>query len=158
MSIEITREGLIKHGVAVLQSIGSHHICHVCIKSGNSCCKGCDFLQEGVGCQKRNTSCTAWLCGLQKFYLKEIGLLKEWEHMWEQVPGQCFRRDETPHTVKIDSLIKIEKYDDKAAKLVAKKLESFAEEGGNIGKLETKLALDFEVKKMEKIHPLYRDK
>ncbi|QGQ45532.1 DNA mismatch repair protein [Metabacillus sediminilitoris] len=156
MSIEIKREDIIQHGLNVLQLVGSHYICKVCINSGNSCCKGCEFLKDGFGCQKRNTSCTAWLCGLQKFFLNEIGLLDEWENLWEQVPGQWFRRDNTPETIKIKSLLNIEQLDSKVGKLIATKLELFVKEGGNVDKLERKLNLDFELRNSDNIHPLYR--
>lgn len=155
LMVEMKKEEIIAYGLAVLQSIGAHHICRVCIENGNSCCRGCEFLEEGIGCQKRNTSCTAWLCGLQKFFLHEIGLLKEWESMWDQVPGQCFRRDETPHMVSVDKLITYKTEDEKIAKLIAEKLEIFVEEGGSIAKLESKLGFDFEMKKINKYHPLY---
>lgn len=146
MSIEIKREDIILHGLMVLQLVGSHFICEVCIKSGNSCCRGCEFLKDGLGCQKRNTSCTAWLCGLQKFFLNEIGLLDEWESLWEQIPGQGFRKDNTPETIKIKSLINLETLDNKVGKLIAEKLALFVKEGGNIDKLERKLSLDFDRK------------
>lgn len=146
MSIEIKREDIILHGLMVLQLVGSHYICEVCIKSGNSCCRGCEFLKDGLGCQKRNTSCTAWLCGLQKFFLNEIGLLDEWESLWEQIPGQGFRKDNTPETIKIKSLINLETLDNKVGKLITKKLALFVQEGGNIDKLERKLSLDFDRK------------
>jgi hypothetical protein len=121
LSINVQREDIIQHGLKVLQLVGSHYICEVCIKSGNSCCLGCEFLIDGIGCQKRNTSCTAWLCGLQKFYLNEIGLLDEWENLWDQIPGQGFREDNTPERIKIESLLPLENLDGKVGKLVAKK-------------------------------------
>lgn len=98
---------------------------------------------------KRNTSCTAWLCGLQKFFLNEIELLDEWENLWEQVPGQWFRRDNTPETIKIKSLLNHEQLDSKIGKLMAEKLELFVKEGGNIDKLERKLNLDFDLRNSE---------
>ena len=146
LSIEIRKEDLIQHGLKVLQSVGSHHICKVCIEDGNSCCIGCQFLMDGIGCQNRNTSCTAWLCGLQKFFLNEIGLLDEWEYLWEQVPGQGFRKDNSPDTIKLKSLLNLEQLDSQVGKSIAEKLKSFVKEGGSIEKLDRKLSLDFERK------------
>ncbi|KRF59820.1 DNA mismatch repair protein [Bacillus sp. Soil768D1] len=156
MSIEIKREDIIQHGLMILQLVGSHYICEVCIKSGNSCCQGCEFLKDGLGCQKRNTSCTAWLCGLQKFFLNQIELLDEWENLWEQVPGQWFRWDNTPETIKIKSLLNLEHLDSKVGKMIAEEFELFVKEGGNLDKLERKLNLIFELRNSENIHTLYR--
>ncbi|WP_422778056.1 DNA mismatch repair protein [Peribacillus butanolivorans] len=156
MSIEIKKVDIIQHGLKVLQSVGSHHICEVCIKSGNSCCKGCEFLKDGIGCQNRNTSCTAWLCGLQKFFLNEIGLLDEWENLWEQVPGQCFRKDNTPKTIKIKSLLSLEDLDNKVGKLIAEKLELFVKEGGSIDQLKLSLDLLLSLKTTPKAYNYYK--
>ncbi|MBO0999658.1 DNA mismatch repair protein [Bacillus sp. SD075] len=156
MSIEIKREDIIQHGLMVLQLVGSHHICEVCIKSGNSCCQGCEFLKDGLGCQKRNTSCSAWLCGLQKFFLNEIELLDEWENLWEQVPGKWFRMDDTPETIKIKSLLNLERLDSNVGKKTAEELELFVKGGGNLEKLERKFNLIFELRNSENIHLLYR--
>ncbi|MDW7613866.1 DNA mismatch repair protein [Peribacillus simplex] len=156
MSIEIKREDIIQHGLMVLQLVGSHYICEVCIKSGNSCCKGCEFLKDGLGCQKRNTSCTAWLCGLQKFFLNQIELLDEWEDLWKQVPGQWFRWDTTPETIKIKSLLNLEQLDSKVGKMIAEEFELFVKEGGKLDKLERKLNLIFELRNSENIHSLNR--
>jgi hypothetical protein len=157
VNIEIKREEMIQHGTQVFQLVGADKICKVCIKSGNSCCIGCDFLKEGVGCQKRNTSCTAWLCGLQKYFFDKIGLLDEWENMWEQIPGKEFREDSTPETVKIKSFIDLEQLDSKAGKLFAEALEVLEEQGDDIGKLERQLSIDFELRKPEIIQFLFRE-
>ncbi|MDR4950385.1 DNA mismatch repair protein [Neobacillus cucumis] len=106
MSIEINREEIIQHGLRVFQFVGSHSICEVCIKNGNSCCLGCESLEDGIGCQKRNTSCTAWLCGFLKFIFYEAELLEEWEQFWEQVPGRAFRTDYTPSVVPIQKVMR----------------------------------------------------
>ncbi|TBL80460.1 hypothetical protein EYB31_08595 [Paenibacillus thalictri] len=95
-SMRISRQTVITMGIHALHEIGSDSICHVCIADGGSCCKGCRHLVTGIGCQKRNTSCTAWLCGFLKFFLYETGLLREWNDFWDQVPGQDYREDFTP--------------------------------------------------------------
>ncbi|WP_248929874.1 hypothetical protein [Paenibacillus hamazuiensis] len=94
--MQVSRQTVITMGIHALHEIGSNSICKVCIANGGSCCKGCRHLVKGVGCQKRNTSCTAWLCGFLKFFLYETGLLREWNDFWEQVPGQDYREDFTP--------------------------------------------------------------
>lgn len=91
-----TKQKVIEVGLEFLSGAGADHICKVCISGGGSCCIGCGFLNHGVGCQQRNTSCTAWLCGFLKFILYEAGLINEWIEFWEQVPGQEFREDFTP--------------------------------------------------------------
>jgi hypothetical protein len=63
------------------------------------------LLNDGVGCQQRNTSCTAWLCGFQKFIFYQAGLINEWNTFWEQVPGQGYRQDSTPSEFTIDNWI-----------------------------------------------------
>ncbi|RBW69622.1 DNA mismatch repair protein [Bacillus taeanensis] len=136
MSIEMAREDVIQYGIQVFRSIGAHYICEVCIESGNSCCFACDYLQNGIGCQKRNTSCTAWLCGIQKFFFREIGLIDEWEHFWSQIPGQMFRDDKTPDKVNITSFINIQDLDDSLGKIAAEKLIAYRKIGGDIGGLE----------------------
>ncbi|MDQ0063344.1 hypothetical protein J2T15_004325 [Paenibacillus harenae] len=83
-------------GIHALDEIGSDSICKVCISNGGSCCQGCRHLATGLGCQQRNTSCTAWLCGFLKYFLYETGLLEEWNDFWKQVPGQEYREDFTP--------------------------------------------------------------
>lgn len=93
---EISKQVVIDLGMASLQSIGSEHICKVCISNSGSCCSGCSHLSDRVGCQRRNTSCTAWLCGFIKYVLYETGYLQQWNDFWEQVPGQDFRVDFTP--------------------------------------------------------------
>lgn len=89
-----------------LQGIGSHKICQVCIAHGGSCCSGCKFLNDGEGCQKRNTSCTAWLCGFLKFLLYQTGMLSAWYDFWIQVPGKDYRVDSTPDYFTIKNWIK----------------------------------------------------
>ncbi|PGZ97513.1 DNA mismatch repair protein [Bacillus pseudomycoides] len=139
MSIEVKKEVIIQHGIEILRSIGAHHICNVCIKSGNSCCFSCKHLQDGVGCQERNTACTAWLCGIQSFLFDQIGLLDEWNRFWSEIPGQMFRRDMTPEKVSITSLIDVQKLDSRDGKLLAERLKTYVQEGGDIGKLERHL-------------------
>ncbi|GAA3404083.1 hypothetical protein ACFFNY_02410 [Paenibacillus hodogayensis] len=97
-----TKQKVIELGLAFLDGAGAGHVCKVCIASGGSCCQSCIFLKEGAGCQKRNTSCTAWLCGFLKYILYEAGMLHDWEAFWEQVPGQKFREDETPPFFPVD--------------------------------------------------------
>jgi len=62
---------------------------------------GCQSLKHGVGCQERNTSCTAWLCGFLKYIYYEAGLLGEWERFWEQIPGRSYREDYTPDYIPV---------------------------------------------------------
>lgn len=139
--------------------MGAHYICDVCIKSGNSCCQGCALLKDGIGCQKRNTSCTAWLCGLQKFYLNEIDLLDDWERLWEQVPGRYYRKDFTPESVTVKSLIHVKHPNNQLAKKIASKLEMFVQKGGNLEKLEKKLSIEVELRNVVNIQhdPPYSD-
>ncbi len=92
----VSRLMVIDQGIQYLQDMGADHVCKVCIANGGSCCSGCQHLTDGVGCQLRNTSCTAWLCGFLKYILYELGLLQEWYDFWDQVPGQDFREDFTP--------------------------------------------------------------
>lgn len=139
MSSEVKKEDIIQHGIEIFHSIGAHHVCKVCIKSGNSCCFSCQHLQDGVGCQKRNTACTAWLCGIQGFLFDQIGLLDEWNRFWSEVPGQMFRRDMTPDTVRITSFIDTKKLDSRAGELLAERLKSYVQQGGNVGKLDRHL-------------------
>ncbi|WP_127586869.1 hypothetical protein [Paenibacillus koleovorans] len=91
-----TKQEVIQAGMDYLLQMGADRICQVCIPNGGSCCLGCRHLKNGVGCQLRNTSCTAWLCGFQKLIFYEAGLIREWESFWDQVPGQDFRGDFTP--------------------------------------------------------------
>ncbi|MNI19846.1 hypothetical protein D3C73_732930 [compost metagenome] len=92
----VTRLNLIDMGLRYMHEVGSDQICQVCIVNGGSCCGGCRHLANGVGCQLRNTSCTAWLCGFLKYMLHELNLLQDWDQFWEQVPGLDFREDYTP--------------------------------------------------------------
>ncbi|PES73861.1 DNA mismatch repair protein [Bacillus cereus] len=140
MRIEIKKEDIIQHGIEIFRSIGAHHVCNVCINSGNSCCFSCQHLQDGVGCQKRNTACTAWLCGIQGFLLDQIGLLDEWNRFWIEIPGKMFRRDITPDNVRITSFIDMKNLNSRAGELLAERLESYVQQGGDIGKLECHLS------------------
>ncbi|MEW5206796.1 DNA mismatch repair protein [Bacillus thuringiensis] len=140
MSNEAKREDIIQHGIEIFHSIGAHHVCNVCIKSGYSCCFSCQHLQDGIGCQKRNTACTAWLCGIQNFLFDQIGLLEEWNSFWADIPGQMFRRDITPDKVKVPSFIDTKKLDSRAGELLAEKLQFHVQQGGDIGKLERHLS------------------
>ncbi|PEX37677.1 DNA mismatch repair protein [Bacillus cereus] len=140
MSIEVKKEDIIQHGIDIFRSIGAYHVCNVCINSGNSCCFSCQDLQDGVGCQKRNTACTAWLCGIQGFLFDQIGLLDEWNHFWIEIPGKMFRRDTTPDQIRITSFIDTKKLDSRAGELLAVRLESYVQQGGDIGELERHLS------------------
>ncbi|MFB5760665.1 hypothetical protein [Paenibacillus medicaginis] len=91
-----TKQKVIEVGLEFLHGAGADHICKVCIAGGGSCCLGCLSLKQVVGCQKRNTSCTAWLCGFLKYIFYEVGLIQEWKQFWDQVPGQDYREDFTP--------------------------------------------------------------
>ncbi|MFB8331274.1 DNA mismatch repair protein [Bacillus wiedmannii] len=137
MSIDVKKEDIIQHGIEVFSSIGAHHVCNVCIKSGHSCCFSCQHLQDGVGCQKRNT---AWLCGIQSFLFDQIGLLNEWNRFWNGIPGQMFRRDCTPDNVKIKSFIEMKNLDSRGSLLLVERLNSYIQEGGDICKLERHLS------------------
>lgn len=137
---QMTREEIIQHGMLVFQTIGAHHICEVCIQSGNSCCYVCEHIEDGVGCQKRNTACTAWLCGLQKLLFQTIGLMDQWEDFWNQIPGQLFRKDQTPDVASVPFSMSIEGFDSQAGEQVAKWLRQYVEKGGDIAKLEGYLA------------------
>ncbi|QHT61104.1 DNA mismatch repair protein [Paenibacillus lycopersici] len=94
--MKMSRQTVIEIGSDALREIGSDLICEVCIANGGSCCYGCRHLADGIGCTRRNTSCTAWLCGYLKYLLYATGQLKEWDEFWRQVPGQDFREDFTP--------------------------------------------------------------
>ncbi|RXZ84808.1 DNA mismatch repair protein [Paenibacillaceae bacterium] len=104
---QISREDVIKLGLGALQEIGSERICKVCIPNGGSCCSGCAHLVNGAGCQLRNTSCTAWLCGFLKFLLFETGQLQQWSSFWRQVPGQDYRIDFTPEKFVIEQPLEV---------------------------------------------------
>ncbi|MFB9760428.1 DNA mismatch repair protein [Ectobacillus funiculus] len=149
-SIEVKREELIQHGMNVFQSVGAHYVCEVCIKSGNSCCHACSHLEEGIGCQRRNTACTAWLCGIQKFLFDHIGLIEEWENFWNQVPGQMFRKDRTPEKVEIASFLNIGNLDHETGQKLANILRSYVEQGGNLGKLERRLEKKYTLDNIER--------
>ncbi|WP_068607515.1 hypothetical protein [Paenibacillus swuensis] len=91
-----SRELVIETGVQYLRDAGTDRICQICIGQGGSCCADCPLLRNGVGCQQRNISCTAWLCGFLKYILFELNLLDAWNDYWIQVPGQDYRKDFTP--------------------------------------------------------------
>ncbi|MFD3448893.1 hypothetical protein ACFDTO_30460 [Microbacteriaceae bacterium 4G12] len=149
--IEVTREEVIQHGIRIFQSIGATHICDVCIRTGNSCCFACAHLKDESGCQCRNTACTAWLCGLQKFLFDQVGLLNEWESFWEQVPGQLFRKDRTPVKFKMSVSLSSENLDDEAGKLIANYLDSYVKQGGDLGELERFLDKMYTLQKLEEL-------
>lgn len=99
--IQTSRQAVIAMGLQSLQTMGTDSICAVCIANGGSCCTGCRYLAEGVGCQRRNTGCTAWLCGFLKYFMYETGQLRQWNRFWEAVPGKDFRQDSTPDFVSV---------------------------------------------------------
>jgi len=90
------KQKVIEVGLEFLHGVGADYICKVCIPNGGSCCTGCRSLINEVGCQERNTSCTAWLCGFLKYIFYEAGLIVGWEKFWIQVPGRAYREDFTP--------------------------------------------------------------
>jgi hypothetical protein len=104
-TLKLTRQAAIQFGIHYFHEIGSDSICKICIANGGSCCIGCSHLADGIGCQLRNTGCTAWLCGFLKYFLYETGHLQEWNSFWDQVPGQDFRRDFTPESFNIHRTI-----------------------------------------------------
>ncbi|MDR7002780.1 DNA mismatch repair protein [Neobacillus niacini] len=148
MSIEMKKEHLIQYGLRVFEEIGANEICTICISSGNTCCQGCEFLNDKEGCQKRNTSCTAWLCGLQKQYFNEIGLLDEWEKFWTKIPGKLHRDDVTPDFVQLKTFLKVNHIKKTSGKLMADTFKTFVEDGGNLEKLERNLQHDFVMEKL----------
>ncbi|SFS61367.1 hypothetical protein [Paenibacillus sp. BC26] len=93
---QISKQMVLDMGLHFLHKIGTEQICRVCIDAGGSCCGSCRHLADGIGCQLRNTSCTAWLCGFLKYVLFEIDLLQNWNDFWKQIPGQDYREDFTP--------------------------------------------------------------
>jgi hypothetical protein len=103
-----TRETVIQEGLNFLDGFHIESICHLCISKGGSCCSGCKQLKNGIGCQLRNTSCTAWLCGFLKYLLYEAELLENWTSFWERVPGQDFRKDYTPAVFYMNKQLKQE--------------------------------------------------
>ncbi|WP_138755155.1 hypothetical protein [Paenibacillus sinopodophylli] len=101
----VSRISVIDEGMLTLHAWGADHICKVCIANSGSCCQDCGNLVDGVGCQLRNTSCTAWLCGFHKYLLYEVGQLEQWQAFWEQVPGQDYRKDFTPEQLHVSSAL-----------------------------------------------------
>ncbi|GGE01904.1 hypothetical protein [Paenibacillus nasutitermitis] len=126
----VTREQVIDTGLNALQEIGISHICKVCIFHGGSCCSGCRNLSDQVGCQLRNTSCTAWLCGFLKYMLYKTGLLEEWNDFWDQVPGQDYREDFTPEMFFMKKGLDIPDMQELSAAL-AEDLDLLAQKQGN---------------------------
>ncbi|NOU84233.1 hypothetical protein GC102_00310 [Paenibacillus sp. LMG 31460] len=102
-----TRRYLIDYGMRHLNGLGADHICKVCIQNGGSCCRSCNHLVDRVGCQNRNTSCTAWLCGYLKLLFYKAGLIKNWHTFWDEVPGIDFRKDFTPPLVKMTTHLEV---------------------------------------------------
>lgn len=96
-----SRKYLIDYGMRTLDGLGAGHICKVCIQKGGSCCRSCNHLINGVGCQNRNTSCTSWLCGYLKLLFYKAELIKDWNTFWDEVPGIDFRKDYTPPLIKL---------------------------------------------------------
>ncbi|OMF34697.1 hypothetical protein BK133_11850 [Paenibacillus sp. FSL H8-0548] len=104
-SSTVSRTNVIESGLQVLNELGANHICKVCIANSGSCCNGCRNLLDGVGCQLRNTSCTAWLCGFHKYLLYEVEQLEGWHAFWDQVPGQDYREDFTPEQMTLEKTL-----------------------------------------------------
>ncbi|WP_174733463.1 DNA mismatch repair protein [Mesobacillus harenae] len=146
--MEIEKNELIEYGLKVFEEVGANEICTVCINSGNTCCQGCKFLSENEGCQKRNTSCVGWLCGLQKQYFAEIEVLDEWEKLWKKIPGKLHRGDVTPDIVKIIRLLNVKHVDKQSGLLMAENLKAFVADGGNLEKLERQLHHKFVMEKL----------
>lgn len=78
--------------------------------------------------------------GFKVFLFDQIGLLEDWKRFWSEIPGQMFRRDITPDTVKITSFIDTKKLDSRDGEQLARRLESYVQEGGDISKLECHLS------------------
>lgn len=97
----INKSEIIKSGLDLLNELGAPHICKVCINNSGSCCHDCLHLLDRVGCQQRNTGCTSWLCGFQKYLLYEVDLLEQWNSFWAQIPGRDYRKDFTPDILTI---------------------------------------------------------
>lgn len=102
-----SRKYLIDYGMRTLNGLGADHICKVCIQNGGSCCRSCDHLINGLGCQNRNTSCTSWLCGYLKLLFYKARLFEDWNEFWEEVPGIDFRKDFTPPLVKMTKYFEV---------------------------------------------------
>jgi hypothetical protein len=77
MSIEMTRDEIIHYGLKIFKEIEANEICRVCISSGNSCCFGCDFIQDKVGCQKKILHVSLGYVGCNNIILREIQLLRK---------------------------------------------------------------------------------
>ncbi|MGQ3740813.1 DNA mismatch repair protein, partial [Bacillus sp. Fil] len=63
----------------------------------------------------------------------------EWNRFWSEIPGQMFRRDITPDKVRITSFIDTKKLDSRAGELLAERLKSYVQQGGDVGKLDRHL-------------------
>lgn len=146
--MEIRKEDLIRYGLKVFEDTGANEICRVCIRSGNSCCKGCEFLKDQEGCQQRNTSCMAWLCGLQKHFFRKIGLLEEWEKLWTKIPGKIYRGDLTPDIVEVTRLLDMRNIRKESGKLMAEEFHYFIEDGGDLERLEQQFHHQFVMEKI----------
>lgn len=131
----MSRQTAIRIGLDALNAVGTTHICQVCISNGGSCCNGCRHLANGAGCQLRNTSCTAWLCGFLKYLLYETGLLQEWNDFWDQVPGLDYRGDYTPEHFFIERSLNVNHVYDigKLSEALAADLEEISREHIAIG-------------------------
>ncbi|MBP3967346.1 hypothetical protein [Paenibacillus lignilyticus] len=139
---QVSKDLVIEKGLHFLREAGAEHICSVCIENGGSCCSGCRHLLDGMGCQRRNTSCTAWLCGFLKFVLYEMELLQDWDAFWNQIPGQSYREDFTPETITIRKDLVIRNF-----QIISKALASDLQE------LEkTQIAIGFIISLREKIN------
>ena len=75
-----------------------------------------------------------------RFLFDQIGLLDEWNHFWIEIPGKMFRRDTTPDQIRITSFIDTKKLDSRAGERLAVRLESYVQQGGDIGELERHLS------------------
>jgi hypothetical protein len=134
----VSKAELIDVGLTALNELGADHICKVCIANSGSCCNGCQHLLDGVGCQKRNTSCTAWLCGFHKFLLYEVGQLEEWNAFWNQIPGQDYREDFTPEHVLVEKKLRRQKFAmDHLGEALAADLQEMARSHISIGLILT---------------------
>lgn len=143
-----TKQRVIENGLTYLDGVGAELICSVCIPNGGSCCLGCSHLKQGAGCQQRNTSCTAWLCGFLKYIYYEAGLLSEWEHFWNQVPGQSYRTDFTPAYFEIKDWLDIPNIRFLSAAFAEDLQELLATEQDPSWIIEIKDSLDYYVDKI----------
>ncbi|MFD2115332.1 hypothetical protein ACFSTH_09915 [Paenibacillus yanchengensis] len=149
----LEKETAITNGLQGLQSVGANNICEVCIASGGSCCNECPFLKDKVGCQQRNISCTAWLCGYLKYLLYELDLLTHWNVFWEQVPGQSYRMDFTPDQFPVELQLQIPELPQYAA-YIAKDLQQLVRQrGGALIAFELRERLDRQIDRLDLYEP-----